>query len=126
MLHPIVNVNLGHTTNKQLFEQQRVSNLRAGRRRKETTYLEFSLIENVDQFLRYQFVETAQERLELILDTPLNPPFDEQLHVLGLVVVRDRNVSSSGFQVDSDRLSESIIFGRESVLDDIFNIVFAV
>src|ERR1700737_4893893 len=52
---PILNVNLCNSTNKEL---------------------ELSLIEDIDKISRNQLMETTDERLELLIDTFLNPPFD--------------------------------------------------
>lgn len=74
--------------------------------------------------MRNQLVESTQERLELIFYTSLYPPLYKELNVFCFVLVRNCDISSSRFEIDSDGFSESVVFSRESIFNDILDIVF--
>lgn len=117
---------------------------RAPREEKKRTNLEFTLVKDIDQLLRNELVETGKESLELVFNSFLNSPFgDEPVESLGqieglprkrweknlldiflLVLVRNFDLLSSGFQIDRDRLSKAIVFCRKGVVEDVGNIVF--
>lgn len=60
VLAPIVHVHVAHTADKQL---------------------ELALVEDVDQLLRDELVEAAEEGLELLLDALDDAPVDDQVDV---------------------------------------------
>jgi hypothetical protein len=88
--------------------------------------LELAFVKDVDELLRDELVEAAQERVELVLDAAADPPLDDQLHVLLLVLVRDGNVAAAGLQVDRDDLAEPVVLGREGVVENVGDVVLAV
>lgn len=48
------------------------------------------------------------------------------LNIFFLVLVSDWDILTSWLQFDDDHLSESVVFRRESILNDVGNIVFPV
>jgi hypothetical protein len=57
VLLPVVDINIGDTANQKL---------------------EFTLVENIDQISRDQFVEAGDESIELFFDAFLDLPFREE------------------------------------------------
>ena len=99
---PVIDVNVGETTDEQL---------------------ELPLVEDLDQILRNELVETVHKGLELLLDGLGNDPLGLQLDELLLVVVGDVNVASVRFQVDDFFLAEVVDLNGESLKDDVGDVV---
>lgn len=79
MLHPVVDINLRHSTDKKLefslIKDCKQENLRSAIDRrlvKEVNKL------TIDEVLGYQLVEASQEGFELSLNSLLDPPFRNQ------------------------------------------------
>lgn len=89
-------------------------------------YLKFSFIEDIDEFLRNEFVESRHEALELVFDTSLDSPLSDEIDVFFLVIFVDFDVLAAWLQVYSHDFSESIVFDGEAVLDDIGNVILAI
>ena len=102
VLLPIIDINLGNTTNQQL---------------------KLAFVEHVDQVLRDELVEALLERLELLLNTLFDPPLDHQIDIFLLVLVRNRNVPTIGDKILLGDHAESLVFSREGRVKDIRNVV---
>lgn len=117
---PIVNIDIGNTTNQQL---------------------QLSLVKHIHQILRNELVEPRNECVELLLDTLLDLPFRDKpaplirkpsvkifvknlLDIFSFVLVRDRNVSPIGYQVNRISFTKLFIVDGKRKFDDAFNIVF--
>lgn len=102
VLLPVVNVDVGDTTNEQL---------------------QLALVENVDKVSRDQLVESGHERVELLLNPLHDLPLRHQLNVLRLVLVGDGNVPTTGYQINGAALSKLLIIHGESELNNSLNII---
>lgn len=121
VLHPIIDVNLGNTTDEQL---------------------QLPLVKHIDKICRYELVEALDKGVELLLYTLLNTPFRHKpakyvsigsqnkagqdgniLDVFLLVVVINWDVSSSRLQVNSLLLTKDFVFNGKVLENDIVNVV---
>ena len=66
MLHPVIDVDLGHSSNQQLRDINKQSASIFKPTISANTDLQFTLVKHVDQFLRDQLVETGHEGFELL------------------------------------------------------------
>lgn len=66
MLHPVIDVDLGHSSNQQLRDINKQSASILKPTISANTDLQFTLVKHVDQFLRDQLVETGHEGFELL------------------------------------------------------------
>lgn len=107
------------------------------------TNLKLALVKDVDKLLGDELVEAEEERLELVLDTLLDAPLGDEpggresvqrtqvhtgqdaLDVFLLVLVRNGYVLPSRLEVNSDRLAEPVVLGREGVLKYVRDVVVA-
>ena len=111
MLLPIINVNISNATDEQF---------------------KFTLIEDIDQIRRDQFVETCDEGVELIFHSFLNTPFSNQtrlcenliqnksplsarysLYVFLFIFIRHFDVLAIGLEIDRLDFTENVVVGGE-------------
>ena len=71
--------------------------------------LQFSLVEYLDRVERHQLVEAALEGLHLILDPCHEPPVDDRLDVLLLVLVGHLDLGAPGPQLSRYRRPELLL-----------------
>ena len=112
MLLPVLDIDVGDTADEQF---------------------ELSLVEDVDEIWGNQFVEACDEGVELFFDPLLDAPFGDEanfvnkvpqidrkrchlLYVFLLVLVGHCYVATIWLQVYCDRLTESLVVGREGQL----------
>ena len=57
-------------------------------------------------FLRYDLIEPFEESVELRLDRSSQPVLSNELNILVLVLVSDKNVASIRLEVYNDRLAQ--------------------
>lgn len=68
-------------------------------------------------------MEASDESIELLIDALLNTPLRDELDILFFVLIRDFNVSATGLEVNSDLFTKSLVFDRESAIDDVGDVV---
>jgi len=116
---PVVNVDVSDTANKQL---------------------ELALVKDIDEIGRNQFVETCYESIKLFFDPFGNLPLGDKpgrsqhaivkglndghsLNIFSLVLVRNRDVTSTWFQINRFGLSKLLVFDRERLVEDVGDVV---
>lgn len=122
VLLPVFHINIGNTTNKQL---------------------QFAFIKHVNQVSRDEFVETRHERIKLLFNTLLDFPFGNQpevvrnnssksikaqhlLNILGLVLIGDGKVPTTGHQINSPTFSKFLIINGKVRFNNAFDIIIPV
>lgn len=105
VLLPVVDIDVGDTTNEQL---------------------EFSLVKDVDEVGRDQFIEPDHKSVELLLNSLHNLPLRHQLNVLRLVLIGDGDVPTTRDQINSGSLAELLIIDGKGEFDDPFNVIIPV
>lgn len=105
VLLPVVDINICDTANEQL---------------------ELALVEDVDQVLRDELAEARHERVKLLLDTLRDTVLHDRVHVVLLVLLRDGDVSTARLELDRNHLAETLLDGRERLIDDVGDVVLTV